>query len=128
MGQFDRAIASARRLIDKYGEACVWRKPAAPDEDVQDAEPWRDVREGDPTDVDVKIAWFPPGGQLAFLAAISDTEIPAGTELGLMAPGDFEPLASDVLLRTGGVEAEITKIDRLAPDGTPVLYTVWIAR
>lgn len=125
MGQFDRAIASARRLIAKYGEACVWRKPADPD-DAADA--WRDVRDGDPTDVDVKIAWFPPGGQLAFLAAMTDTEVPAGTELGLMAPGDFEPLASDVLLRTGGVEAEITKIDRLAPDGTPVLYTIWIAR
>lgn len=126
MGPYDRAISAARRLIAKYGEACVWRKPADQDED---AEPWRDVREGDPDDNNVRIAWFPPGGQLAFLAALGGTEVPAGVELGLMEGGvPFEPLVSDTLLRTGGVKVEITKIDRLAPDGTPVLYTIWIAR
>ncbi len=130
MGVYDHPIATARRLIEKYGQECVWQKAAADDDSD---EPWRDVREGEPTNHDVRIAWFPPGSNLAFLAALAGTEVPTNAESGLMA-GDvpFEPLASDIVFKGDdpetGQRVEITKIDRLAPNGTPVLYTIWVAR
>jgi hypothetical protein len=124
---YSGAIATALRLIAAKGGACVWRKPGAHDSGAED---WRDVRSGSPDDHDVKIAWFRPRdlgyGRTEFLRSIPDTEIAEGFEVGLMAGGtDFEPELTDVVVRNS-VPSEIGYLDRLAPDGTPVVWFVWV--
>lgn len=132
------AIASAQRLIAAKGQACVWRKPA-PLDDAADA--WRDVRDGEPTDADVSIAWFAPRdlgrGTEQFLSQLAgmSIDVPEGVEIGLMAAVEFEPLPSDTIVRgvTAATVADetavsIISIDRLAPDGTPILYFVKVKR
>lgn len=124
------AIATAQRLIAAKGQACLWRKPAPLDETADD---WRDVREGDPIDAPVRIAWFTPrdlgrGSEQFFQAlAGASIDVTEGVEVGLMAAVEFEPLPSDTILKgtdPEGVAIAIQSIDRIAPDGTPILYFV----
>ncbi len=126
MGVYDKSIAAAHRMIAKYGEECHWLKEG---EAAPGADPWRDVRDGDdPDGLPCKIAWFPPNSNLAFLAAIAGTEVPAHSEYGLMA-GDvpFEPDLSDRIQRTSG-KTDILRLDKLAPNGVDnVLYTIFVA-
>lgn len=128
------AIASAKRMIAAKGQACLWRKPAALDETADD---WRDIREGEPTDVEVRIAWFSPRdlgrGTEGFLQALagSSVDVAEGSEIGLMASVAFEPLSSDTIVKgtdPEGAETAIQSIDRIAPDGTPILYFVKVKR
>lgn len=126
-GVFDRATATALRLIDKFGAKCVWTKAGAQDEDAQ---PWRDVREGEPESFPVSIAFFSAkdlgyGSTLA-LAAMTGTEVPAHTQMGLMGAVSFDPELTDTLLFDAKV-IDVTQIDILAPNGVPVLYFLWLA-
>lgn len=128
---YTRQIASAKRSIASKGEACTWNKPAPED---ADAAPWRDVRDpdADPLEFPVRIAWFSPRdlgrGTGEFLAAIMGTEVPEGVMIGLMAGGQgFEPTDADTITRADGSTVEPMSIDRLAPDGTPILYFVKVA-
>ena len=124
---YERQIASARRAIEKAGVECFWRKPAEAD---PDAKPWRDGDGEQPDDVPVPIAWFAPsdvgkGGDV-FRAFMNGTEVPQGSEVGLM-PGDcgFNPAGGDIVVRFQD-ELRVTKVDRLAPSGVPILYYVWV--
>lgn len=126
-GVYDSAIATGKRLIDKFGAECVWTKPAPQDDTV---DPWRDVREGEPTPHNVSIAFFSAkdlgyGSTLA-LAALAGTEVPQHNQMGLMS-GDvpFSPELTDTLTFDGS-DIDITKIDKLAPNGTPVLFFLWL--
>jgi hypothetical protein len=128
---FLRAIASAQRSIAAKGEACVWNKPVA---QAEGAAPWRDVRDEDaePIAYPVKIAWFSPRdlgrGTGEFLAAIMGTEVPEGVMIGLMSGGQsFTPEDADTITRSDETTVEPMSIDRLAPDGTPILYFVKVA-
>lgn len=125
---YARNIASAQRMIAAKGEACSWKKPVA---EAAGADPWRDVRDEDaePLDYPVRIAWFSPRdlgrGTGEFLAAIMGTEVPEGVMIGLMAGGQgFEPTVNDRITRADSSTVEPMSIDRLAPDGTPILYFV----
>jgi hypothetical protein len=126
---YDRAIASALRLIEAKGEACTWRKPAPADDDADD---WRDVREGEPDETDVSIAWFSPRdlgrGTMEFLQAMVGGEVPEGYLIGLMGPYDFEPLATDTIVRSDDSEVHPESIDLIAPSGEPILYFVKVKR
>ena len=126
MGVFDNSIAAAERLIDKYGEECRWLKEG---EAAPGADPWRDVRAGDdPDGIPCRIAWFPPNSNLAFLAAISGTEIPQHSEYGLMKGNvPFDPDLTDRIERTSG-KTDILRLVKLAPNGVePVLHTIFVA-
>lgn len=124
-------IALAKRMIAAKGEACVWSKPAPVD---PSADEWRDVRAGSPAVFPVSIAWFTPKdlgrGRDEFLSALkgNSVDVPEGVEIGIMAATTFEPLASDTIVRTGGKVAHIVEIDRIAPDGSPILYFVKVKR
>lgn len=128
---YERQIAAAKRMIAAKGEACVWNKPAAED---ADAAPWRDVRDPDAEApaFPVRIAWFAPRdlgrGTGEFLAALTGQEVPEGVMIGLMAGGQgFEPTDADTVTRADSSTVEPMSIDRLAPDGTPILYFVKVA-
>lgn len=128
---FDEDVATARELIDLYGVACDWQKPAPLVETV----PGYPTVGNLPDPVRVKIVFFSPrdlgrGGE-AFMALLAGTEVPTTGEIGLMAGGlSFSPAVSDSLIRDPDSAKEpltITKIDRLAPNGLPILYYVSVA-
>jgi hypothetical protein len=128
---YERQIAAAKRSIASKGEACTWNKPVA---EAAGADPWRDVRDedADPLEYPVRIAWFSPRdlgrGTGEFLAALTGQEVPEGVMIGLMAGGQgFEPTDADWITRADSSKVEPMSIDRLAPDGTPILYFVKVA-
>lgn len=123
---YDRQIASALRQIAAKGQACRWHKPAAVD---PASDSWRDVRTGDPEEpYDVSIAWFPPDLQTQRFLANSIDGIPEGFELGYMGAVEFEVVNGEQIERATGEFVTVFNVDRIAPDGTPILYTLWVKR
>jgi len=122
MARFDRAIATAERLIKRNGQQVTWRS-------TQRAEvPGKPWQQGEATDVDrtVSICFLPINQQMKqlwhYLRGTND--VPAGNVQGLMAGNiGFEPKSDDVVLRDGET-LRIKTIELLAPNGQRVLYTV----
>lgn len=128
MGVFDRSVASAKRLIEKYGEVCLWQKPGERDSTVK---PWHGSNENPPDATPVRIVFFPNGGDTsiaAVIAALGDTEINIASEYGLMAAVDFDPLTSDTLTDSQGNNVEIVKMTPLAPNGQIIFWKLWVER
>uniref|UniRef100_A0AAU6W1F2 Head-tail joining protein n=1 Tax=Pseudomonas phage Pavpe01 TaxID=3138545 RepID=A0AAU6W1F2_9VIRU len=124
MGVYDRQVATAKRLIAKYGELVTWNSyGASVPEDP--AEPWN------PTDIEpdkhtVRVAFFPTGSSISQLIRfMKNGDIETGNELGYMAQVPFVPSGKDTLTRTDGSEYRIKNIDPIDPNGEGViLYTV----
>jgi len=123
MGQYDRAIATAQRLIAKYGQVVVWNSKlnGAPG---NANEPWK------PTDTapiphTVSICFVPVRDRETrkFLQFLKGSEVQVGALAGLMGAVDFDPNASDAVIRDGA-ELAIANIDLLSPNGQKVLYTI----
>lgn len=130
VGVFDADIAVARELIELYGEACQWQKPAP----VIDGDPGYPTIGDVPDPVPCHIAFFSGrdvgrgGGLDSFLAMMRGTEVPQNGEVGLLAGGlTFTPENTDTIMRSDGTEIAIKMIDRLAPNGVPILYYVMVA-
>jgi len=122
MGQFDRQIETAKRLIAKNGQTVIWRKPAVTTPDV--LKPWKPAA-ATPTDYnDVKICFLPPGrvGQ-ELVRYLKGTEVTTGSVQGLMSAVAFEPSANDIVIRDGKTLI-IKSIDPLSPNGQIILYTI----
>lgn len=129
MGVYDRQIAMATRLIAKYGQECVWVQPGAV---APGGDPWNpQPSEEEPAEpLTVRIAWFAPRdvgrGTEEFIRALTGSEVTEGTEVGLLAGGlSFTPDVTDTVMR-GNEPSAITKIDKLAPNGEPVLWFVTV--
>lgn len=125
---FDPDIQAAKDLIDLFGEACSWQKPAPAD----GGDPGYPEDGVTPDPVPCKIAWFSPRdlgrGSEMFLALMRGTEVPATGEIGLLAGGlTFAPELVDHVIRADGSLRSITKIDKLAPNGLPILYYVSVS-
>ena len=120
MAIYDRQIATALRLIAKYGEMVQWVqvRDVAPDPE----KPWEtggQVR----TSKDVKICFLPITAEtMKTVVFLKGTEVQAGSVMGYMGAVDFEPSAKDIVNRGG--ELRIENLDCLAPNGRPILYTV----
>lgn len=122
MGQFDRQIATAQRLIAKYGQAVTWQTvnegaPANP------AQPWKSSAAAD-TPNDATICFVPvrDNDWRKLLAYLKGTEVPSGRLAGLMAGNvSFEPKLKDVVVRDG-VTLNVTNIDLISPNGQKILY------
>lgn len=128
MGVFDRQIATAQRLIAKYGQDCGWVKAPADDGSGSPGYPGELAPDAP---VPCKIAWFSSKdlgrGSGEFAALMAGIEVPAGKEIGLLAGGiDFVPQDADTIIR-GASTNGITSIDRLAPNGDPILYYVTVS-
>lgn len=123
MARFDRAIATAERLIARNGQAIKWRivkDAAAP---VQT--PWKPGEAAD-EDKDAIICFLPVDKEsrqlFTFLRGQSD--VPTGYTLGLMKGNiDFEPSLTDVVVRDTKL-LRIKSLDLLSPNGQKVLYTM----
>lgn len=128
MGVFDRQIATARRLIEKYGEACLWQQPGEKDDSVK---PWHGSEMDPPEPHAVKIVFLPNGGDnsiAAVIAALGDTEVNIASEYGLMPAVDFDPATSDTLTDSAGNNVEIVKMTPLRPNGEIVFWKIWVER
>ena len=129
-GIYDDDIATAQELIAEFGQDCWWQKPA-PVTGGTSAYP--EVGEL-PDPIPVKIAFFSGRdlnrGVFEFLAMMPGIEIPDNGEIGLLAGGlSFEPENTDTVRRGAidATESSVDKLDRLAPNGTPILYYVQVA-
>lgn len=125
---FDADIQTAKELIALYGEDCGWQKPAP----VTGGTPGYPEQGELPDPVPCKIAFFSPRdlgrGSEEFLAMLAGAEVPTNKEIGLLAGGlSFTPENTDTIIRANGNEIAIQKIDRLAPNGVPILYYVTVA-
>lgn len=127
---FDRQIATALRLITKNGAPVTWTKPAASD---PGADPWRDERTG-MADIHTPVMLFfsvidaGRGGTRGFLKTfIGGTDVPDINEIGFLA-GDcgFIPDQTDILEQQDGSVREIVAIDKIAPNGAPIIYFVMV--
>lgn len=123
MGQFDRAIATAARLIAKNGQVVTWRKME--DGTPPDAtKPWKPAAATN-TDFQVPIVFLPDNRKgYEWLAALKGTEVPKGSLTGIMAaPTGFTPTIKDVVIR-GGQTLAIETLDELSPNGQIIMYEI----
>lgn len=122
MGQYDALIATAKRLIAQKGQAVTWKSigDAVADDPNK---PWEPASQT-VTDYAVNIAFLPINlSSRKFTQAIAGTDIPIGTEKGYMGAQSFEPKIKDTILR-GTQTLTVLSIDRIAPDGSQILYTL----
>lgn len=85
---YERQIATATRLITKYGQLCTWREPGTPG-----GTPARPV-DGVPDDYPVPIVFLSnanQGGLATILSMLRDMDIPTGGVRGLMPAVPFTP-------------------------------------
>lgn len=120
MARFDTQIVTAKRLIERNGEASVLqrRTDGTPPDPTQ---PWNP---GTPTttDSDVSAVWLDYD-----LERVDGKLIKEGDQ-EVLIPGsdpDFTPDAStDILIRASGVKWSIKNVNTLAPNGQVILYTI----
>lgn len=132
VGVFDDDIATAQELIAEFGQDCFWQKPAPV---TDDSVPGYPVVGDLPPLVAVKIAFFSGRdlnrGTYEFLSLIPGMEVPDSGEVGLLAGGlSFEPELTDTFIRGNDLSAphvSVDKLDRLAPNGTPILYYITLS-
>jgi hypothetical protein len=125
MAVFDRAIATALRLINKYGQIVEWKQlqegvPANPDT------PWIG---GEPTTAIYSpvICILPLDKEGSeFLRQLGGTEALTGNMYGLMGQIGFDPLIGQNTIKTlhDNKILTINTIDLLSPNGQKVLYTI----
>lgn len=121
---FATQIATAQRLISKFGQACTWRKTAV--STPNPAKPW-EMLPGANTDATVKVVFVSKFKEHFFLKYMANTEIPEGLFVGYMAAQSFTPAINDILIR-GSETLTIQAIDIVAPNGEPILYIITVKR
>lgn len=124
MSVYDRPIATAKRLIEKYGEPCQWRKF-----DVTDGtEDWNEASTGQ-TDYPVTVAIFPynreTASSIAKLAGLSDIE--RYDMYGLMPAVSFIVESRDLLLSPTRGPLRPVRLDPLQPGSDIVMYTLGLS-
>lgn len=122
MTVYSRQIATAIRLLDKYGQFIKWRqiKDGLP---TDIAQPWKPSIAA-PKDLDkIKVAFFPNNRVTyeSLRSLITGQEISTGNTLGYMASQLFLPSLKDTLIRNGK-EYRLESISEINVDGSPILY------
>lgn len=111
-------IALAKRLIAAKGQKVIWRKLPT----TAGGKPWR-PSDAPPVEYEVDIVFLPRDRTDTQLIRANSDSVQIGNIYGLMAAVEFSPNSRDVVIRDGK-ECRIFAIDVLAPDGTPILYTI----
>lgn len=127
MTVYNRQIATALRMIKARGEPITWRQLPDPTPDA--IQPWKVTPVAAVEYADIPIVFLPfTRLNYEFVRMLVNTEIHIGDEYGLMATVDFEPALTDVVVRADGSVYGIANIGKLAPDGTPILWTIAFKR
>lgn len=120
---FERATATALRMIEKYGQGIIFRKIITTD--VIDAKPW-DIPSSYTLDYPSAMAFFTMDSSDPYYKTQSWSKTDGVTTTGLvkayMGAVNFEPSLGDVIVRAGKVYS-IVSIDKLAPNVETILYT-----
>lgn len=124
MGEYDRAIALAKRLLKKKGAPVTVRSFSRPD-DVDDDAPW-EPSPNDPTDVTVNAVFLDYeqkyiDGQ-TILAGDQNVYMPAYDVNGVA----FAPEVEGIVIRSTGDDWKIITLKPLNPAGDPVMYTLQV--
>jgi len=124
IGQYDRQIATALRLIAQYGMVCQWHKDTLVLDDP--TKPWQGGG-GAPAVKTPSIVFIPAtDGASGFgLSKFRDGETQSFSTFGLMGAVDFEPLTTDSVYRDGQ-PLVISAVDVLKPNEQVVLYILSI--
>lgn len=119
MARFDRQIATALRLIKKYGQTVQMTTPTTT---VNPDKPWETTSTVDVKDV---VICFLPMNRFQYesLTLKTDTEVPKGAVLAYMGQVDFTPNLKSTVLRDGKV-LNVHYMDLLSPNGQKILYTM----
>jgi hypothetical protein len=122
MGEYDRQIKSALKLIAKKGQSVIWKeiRNGAP---VDPAQPWKPSEQISPVEHAVKICFIPLTKEMRESIFYSVSEVPSGAVVGLMGSVNFEASLKDVVI-TDGKELRIENINILSPNGQVILHTV----
>jgi hypothetical protein len=120
MGKFDRAVATAQRLISENGQSVLWRQISA---GAAVGTPW-----GDATvttiDYTVNMVFFPDTmANHEWLATRPQDGIPRGGVVGLFTTALFIPTVNDVVVRNGK-NMTVVSVDQLSPNGQAIYYEV----
>lgn len=123
MGHFDSQIASAKRAILKNGELCIWNAVQVPVAD--DETPWKPTPALDQTFyTNIPICFVPLDKQKEQISFMKGTEVPTGIAQAIMGAVSFVPSVNDWVIRKSGELLRVKSIDRLAPNGDTILYTI----
>jgi hypothetical protein len=116
---YGRSKATADRLIARFGQAAVLRRPGAPSGPVYDPTP------GEPTDYACTIVVLAYDNR-----EIDGTRILSTDKKVLLSKGSLaiEPALSDKLVIGGTEHAIVDPIQPLSPGGVVVLYQVQARR
>jgi hypothetical protein len=123
MGVFDRATATALRLIKKNGQSVVWRSnfDGSP---IDSLKPWNksDVT---PTDNNTVIVFLPIGARVerSTQRTQESDNVFTGYQYGYMGKVSFPISIKDVVIRNG-IELRIKSIDTLSPNGEQILHEI----
>ena len=123
MGQFDRQVKTALKLIAKNGQAVKWRivRDGAP---VDSSQPWKPTQPATPVEHDVTICFLTVNKDTyETLSYMAGGEVPMGAVMGLMGAVNFEPSLKDVVIRDGK-ELRLFNLEELNPNGQTILYTM----
>jgi len=119
MGVLDRAVATALRLITKYGEACVWNQAATP-VIANAAQPWIKTT-GEPTPNNVRILYTSDSSN-AFAKLLAGSIVEAGQNTAIMPAYNFTPADTDTVVRSDGTKLALESIRPVAPNGQVILW------
>lgn len=126
MTVFARQLARATLAIQAKGEACTWTKTGA-DVSGDPTKPWEPTTSQDGGHA-VSIVWVPEAAAInpALWAQQENSalNIPGGWKFGLMHAVNFTPDENDIITCSNGSKWTVDRVDPLAPDGTPLLYTI----
>lgn len=129
MGQYDRAIATVARLIQKYGGPNKVTWTVSVDGALPDAtKPWEKGNANETPHDCYAVFLTSKRVAFAFQQYLSGGEIPHGKVACLIAGNvPFVPKLSDHLTRNG-VTYSPEYIEPLSPGGVPLLYNIWFAK
>jgi hypothetical protein len=120
MGQFDRQIALAQRLIKKYGEPCLWEPTGTPTT-ADPTKPWISADAAPVTPTPVSIL-FKRDNQDVFARLTAGSNIESGGQKAIMAANSIVPSMTDSVVRSDGTKLALQSIDKLAPNGQVIVW------
>ena len=123
MGRYDAEIEGAAEQLREDGQLVTWQK-IVDGTPADAAKPWK-PGEATVTEYPVYIVFLPDDRQGYQVSRYGKgTEVPRGSEKGLMAAQDFEPAIKDTIVRDGKT-LSICGINPLRPNGQVIMYELW---
>ena len=123
MGVYDRQIASAKRMLAKFGELCTVNSIV--DVPVSDpSQPWNDSPNLPVAHMGIRICFFPLNEKQRRTVQATDGDL-TGYECAYIGQLPFTLGLKDFIVRSSGKIAKVISFDALDPNGEGViLYTV----